>query len=151
MPSIQPEHRVLRTSCTPSVAASECRVSHRASPADNYQSREPRGENEAAAATYKPDSDLMCWDHGCNGQIFTTLSNLKRHQRERSSARASHLCPLCGAHFSRTTARNQHIKNQSCTRIRRYSNGRQRISKSRRRSTSECVSEPQESHGHIPL
>ncbi|KAK1749736.1 C2H2-type zinc-finger transcription factor [Echria macrotheca] len=73
-------------------------------------------------------SELRCWDHGCDGRLFTNLSNLKRHQRERSSSRAIHICPRCGAHFSRLTGRNRHLQNQSCTRIRRYSNGRQRNS-----------------------
>ena len=73
-----------------------------------------------------PPPDLRCWDHGCEGRLFTTLSNLKRHQREKSSGRALHPCPRCGAHFSRMTARNRHLQNQSCTRIRRYSSGRKR-------------------------
>jgi hypothetical protein len=145
MPSTLPERRVRRrTSYTPSVAASLGRSSHRECQAphlewqpDNHKSRNPRGGNETSSATYKPTPDLRCWDHGCNGQQFTTLSNLKRHQREKSSSRAAYLCPLCGAHFSRTTARNQHIQNQSCTKIRRYSNGRQRINKPRGISTSD--------------
>ncbi|KAK3939619.1 hypothetical protein QBC46DRAFT_387423, partial [Diplogelasinospora grovesii] len=136
--STVPEHRhvLRRTSRTTSPAVSERRVSHRTRPADDRQSSSSRGEDEktTAASRSKPFSDLRCWDHGCNGRAFTTSSNLKRHQRERSSSRASHLCPLCGAHFSRTTARNEHIQNRSCTRIRRYSNGRQRASKIGRRS-----------------
>lgn len=125
------EHREHgRTSCTPLTAASTCWVTHGSSPSDSHLASAPSllGD-EATAATKPADPNLRCWDHGCNGRFFTTLSNLKRHQREQSSSRASHLCPLCGAEFSRTTARNQHIQNQSCTRIRRYSNGRQRISK----------------------
>jgi hypothetical protein len=96
----------------------------------------PRTITAAAAAiptsSYEPDPvsppppDLRCWDHGCEGRLFTTLSNLKRHQREKSSGRALHPCPRCGAHFSRMTARNRHLQNQSCTRIRRNSNGRKR-------------------------
>lgn len=83
-----------------------------------------------------PSDDLRCWEHGCNGRAFTTSSNLNRHRRERSSGRAFHLCPLCGAYFSRTTARNEHIQKRSCTTIRRYSNGRQRPSKIGRRSSA---------------
>lgn len=76
-------------------------------------------------ANGKPD--LRCWDHGCNGRVFATASNLARHQREKSNRRPSYLCPMCGAYFSRSTARNQHVDNKSCGRIRRYSNGRQRV------------------------
>ena len=70
------------------------------------------------------DAGLRCWDHGCNGRKFTTLSNLKRHLRENSSERPTCRCPQCGAVFSRTTARNTHVARGSCNRIRRYSNGR---------------------------
>jgi len=70
------------------------------------------------------DADLCCWEHGCNGRSFTTRSNLRRHQREKSRARPVCQCPRCGAIFSRTTARNTHIARGSCNRIRRYSNGR---------------------------
>lgn len=79
--------------------------------------------------------DLRCWDHGCNGQLFTTLSNLKRHQKEKSSQRPSYPCNMCGAIFSRTTARNHHIQNQSCNRIRRHSNGRVRPNRALRSLT----------------
>lgn len=76
------------------------------------------------------DAELRCWEHGCNGRRFSTRGNLVRHQRERADREANHyakaFCPSCGAFFSRTTARNKHIVNQSCGRIRRYSNGRTR-------------------------
>lgn len=68
----------------------------------------------------------ICWDHGCNGKVFSSWSNLRRHQRERACKAPKCYCPRCGAHFSRTTARNQHLANMSCKRIRRYSNGRTR-------------------------
>lgn len=70
----------------------------------------------------------VCWEHGCNGKVFSSWSNLRRHQRERALQAPKCYCPRCGAHFSRTTARNQHLANMSCRRIRRYSNGRMRPS-----------------------
>ena len=72
------------------------------------------------------DPELRCWEHGCNGRKFSTRSNLIRHQIEKSKARPACKCPQCGAVFSRTSARNQHVAKQSCNRIRRYSNGRER-------------------------
>lgn len=74
------------------------------------------------------DEIPICWDHDCNGKVFSSWSNLRRHQRERASQAPKCYCPRCGAHFSRTTARNQHLANMSCKRIRRYSNGRVRPS-----------------------
>ncbi|KAJ5162338.1 hypothetical protein N7492_007730 [Penicillium capsulatum] len=77
----------------------------------------------------------ICWDHGCNGKVFSSWSNLRRHQRERASQAPKCYCPRCGAHFSRTTARNQHLAKMSCKRIRRYSNGRTRPSTQRIQET----------------
>ncbi|OSS43303.1 hypothetical protein B5807_12056 [Epicoccum nigrum] len=67
-----------------------------------------------------------CWDHGCNGKKFSTRSNLLRHHIEMGNARPRFNCTICGAFFSRTTARDQHVEKKSCNRIRRYSNGRER-------------------------
>lgn len=51
----------------------------------------------------------QCWSHGCNGREFSSMSNLLRHQRERSGAVTKAECPVCGAAFTRTTARNIHV------------------------------------------
>ena len=77
---------------------------------------------------------LRCWDHGCNGRLFSSKSNLMRHRKERSSSAAGNasnraICPLCGAIFTRNSARDTHLAKQSCARIRRYSNGRMRPSR----------------------
>lgn len=73
------------------------------------------------------DEIPICWEHGCNGKVFSSWSNLRRHERERASQAPRCYCPRCGAYFTRTTARNQHLANMSCSRIRRYSNGRTRL------------------------
>ncbi|KAF4961410.1 hypothetical protein FGADI_264 [Fusarium gaditjirri] len=105
--------------------------------ADDDQRSSPRSKraNTTTTAGTRDAPDLRCWDHGCNGQLFTTLSNLKRHQKEKSSQRPSYPCNMCGAIFSRTTARNHHIQNQSCNRIRRHSNGRVRPNRALRSLT----------------
>lgn len=56
----------------------------------------------------------QCWEHGCNGREFSTFSNLLRHQRERSGVVAKAECPVCGAVFTRTTARNIHVAQGKC-------------------------------------
>lgn len=66
----------------------------------------------------------VCWEHGCQGRVFSSWSNLRRHQREKARQEPACYCPRCGAYFSRTSGRDQHLANMSCTRIRRYSNGR---------------------------
>ncbi|OTA64036.1 hypothetical protein K449DRAFT_432542 [Hypoxylon sp. EC38] len=70
-----------------------------------------------------------CWDHGCNGREFSSKSNFVRHVKERSGASTKGVCPLCGAIFTRNSARDTHLAKQSCHRIRRYSNGRPRPSR----------------------
>lgn len=59
-----------------------------------------------------------CWEHGCNGREFSTSSNLLRHQREKDGTAAKSYCPECGAEFTRTTARNGHIINKKCSKLR---------------------------------
>ncbi|KAI8624318.1 hypothetical protein F5Y19DRAFT_455298 [Xylariaceae sp. FL1651] len=70
-----------------------------------------------------------CWEHGCNGREFSSKSNLMRHMKERSGASNKCSCPLCGAIFTRSSARDTHLAKQSCNKIRRYSNGRPRPSR----------------------
>ncbi|KAI5863028.1 hypothetical protein GGS23DRAFT_596798 [Durotheca rogersii] len=70
-----------------------------------------------------------CWDHGCNGREFSSKSNFVRHVKERAGTSAKGVCPLCGAVFTRNSARDTHLAKQSCNRIRRYSNGRPRPSR----------------------
>ncbi|CAG8153124.1 unnamed protein product [Penicillium salamii] len=69
-------------------------------------------DNSARQANSRPRP--QCWDHGCNGREFSTFSNLLRHQRERSGVVAKAECPVCGAVFTRTTARNIHVAQGKC-------------------------------------
>ncbi|KAI1252089.1 hypothetical protein MGN70_006661 [Eutypa lata] len=85
--------------------------------------------NESQAAAAKGEGKAQCWEHGCNGRVFSTWSNLKRHQKEKSGSAKKVLCPQCGGEFTRVTARDTHLAKGSCNRIRRYSNGRQRPSR----------------------
>ncbi|KAI1425148.1 hypothetical protein F5Y12DRAFT_395601 [Xylaria sp. FL1777] len=75
------------------------------------------------------DEKPRCWEHGCNGREFSSKSNLMRHMKEKSGASNKCTCPLCGAIFTRSSARDTHIAKQSCNKIRRYSNGRPRPSR----------------------
>lgn len=86
-----------------------------------YSSPDP-GSASGPAST-DPDSQVrvlslrpkpQCWDHGCNGREFSTFSNLLRHQREKSGVVAKAECPICGAAFTRTTARNIHVTQGKC-------------------------------------
>jgi hypothetical protein len=72
--------------------------------------------------------DIRCWNHDCNGRKFSSRSNFKRHCKERMNRYGVHVCFGCGAKFKRRSAREQHIANESCFRIRRHSNGRERPS-----------------------
>ena len=86
-------------------------------------------ESQAPTTSTKGDTKAQCWDHGCNGRVFSTWSNLKRHQKAKSGQAKKVLCPQCGGEFTRVTARDTHLAKGSCNRIRRYSNGRQRPSR----------------------
>jgi len=91
---------------------------------DDFQS--PNESQQIGDEVNMSEPSPRCWEHGCNGRVFSTHSNLIRHQAEKSQARPTCKCPQCGAVFSRTSARNQHVAKRSCNRIRRYSNGRKR-------------------------
>jgi hypothetical protein len=59
----------------------------------------------------------MCYDHGCNGRKFSSISNLKRHQRERAGRTPLSFCSWCGAAFYRRWTRDHHVIRMSCLRI----------------------------------
>ena len=66
---------------------------------------------EAIRVVERPDRP-RCWDHGCNGRQFSTFSALLKHQREKS--RHLTFSPLCGARFTRETARDGHLAHNKC-------------------------------------
>ncbi|KAH8768233.1 hypothetical protein F5883DRAFT_356486, partial [Diaporthe sp. PMI_573] len=37
----------------------------------------------------------QCWEHGCHGRLFSTFSNLFRHQREKSGRATKASSPDC--------------------------------------------------------
>ncbi|KAH7012029.1 uncharacterized protein B0I36DRAFT_278974 [Microdochium trichocladiopsis] len=53
-------------------------------------------------------SENRCRDHGCNGKRFSTNSNLRRHQREKSGMNTKVACLQCGKEFTRSTALRKH-------------------------------------------
>ncbi|OJJ30620.1 hypothetical protein ASPWEDRAFT_32782 [Aspergillus wentii DTO 134E9] len=80
------------------------------SPESAQASSDP--EHQVRVISFRPRP--QCWDHGCNGREFSTFSNLLRHQREKSGVVAKAECPMCGAAFTRTTARNIHVAQGKC-------------------------------------
>jgi hypothetical protein len=58
---------------------------------------------------------FQCWDHGCDGRKFSSLSNYRRHCRERNAtSEALICCPYCGQNFTRTSGRDAHIERGRC-------------------------------------
>jgi hypothetical protein len=58
---------------------------------------------------------FQCWDHGCDGRKFSSLSNYRRHCRERIvTSEAMICCPYCGQRFTRTSGRDAHIERGRC-------------------------------------
>ncbi|KAL9630204.1 MAG: hypothetical protein Q9164_006537, partial [Protoblastenia rupestris] len=58
----------------------------------------------------EPPTKPKCWDHDCNGRIFSTISNLLRHQREKSGITSKPTCPNCGAEFTRRSPISEQSK-----------------------------------------
>jgi hypothetical protein len=57
---------------------------------------------------------LECWLHGCNGRVFTSVNNYRRHCREQGQSCDKPMCPICGRAFTRRTARDQHYIKKRC-------------------------------------
>ncbi|KAL4748183.1 hypothetical protein BDW72DRAFT_205833 [Aspergillus terricola var. indicus] len=57
---------------------------------------------------------IRCWEHSCGGRAFSSLGNYERHLREKSGRAKSFTCEQCGQRFTRSTAKNKHIKHGRC-------------------------------------
>lgn len=53
---------------------------------------DPRSDFEEAMSV----ASRICYDHGCDGRVFSSRSNLRRHQRERARQTRQMPCPICG-------------------------------------------------------
>ncbi|KAL4951401.1 hypothetical protein BDW69DRAFT_39432 [Aspergillus filifer] len=57
---------------------------------------------------------IRCWEHSCGGRAFSSLGNYERHLREKSGRAKSFSCEQCGQRFTRSTAKNKHIRYGRC-------------------------------------
>ncbi|CAD0083702.1 unnamed protein product [Aureobasidium vineae] len=62
--------------------------------------------------TRSPKDPIRCWLHGCGGRTFSSLSNYRRHCKEKRTHKIS--CSRCGRKFSRKAARNEHFDQMRC-------------------------------------
>ncbi|THZ03699.1 hypothetical protein D6C93_02877 [Aureobasidium pullulans] len=62
--------------------------------------------------TRNPKSPIRCWLHGCDGRTFSSLSNYRRHCKEKRTHGIS--CSRCARKFSRNAARNEHFEQMRC-------------------------------------
>lgn len=60
---------------------------------------------------------IECWLHGCNGRVFASLSNYRRHCRERTNLADRPTCSICRRTFTRKSARDQHQHQRRCETI----------------------------------
>ncbi|KAL4733842.1 hypothetical protein BDV11DRAFT_199357 [Aspergillus similis] len=88
----------------------------RSSPSDTSGSRP--SPTPFAVPRPKPNRDMKvpirCWEHSCGGRAFSSLGNYERHLREKSGRAKSFTCEQCGQRFTRSTAKNKHIKHGRC-------------------------------------
>lgn len=93
------------------------------------QNPPPSDRPETFSFTTQPDNSLphrepgsekseafRCLESCCNGRLFSTRSNLIRHQRERRGESAKLRCSFCDAVFLRSSARNAHEAARRCRR-----------------------------------
>lgn len=88
-------------------------------PPSDTEPSPPIGPNPGSRHVGRPT--IRCWDHGCGGRKFSSISNYRRHQRERAGQTTVCFCPRCGAAFYRRWTRDHHVERGSCLRIPRWS------------------------------
>ncbi|KAL4939597.1 hypothetical protein BDV06DRAFT_198560 [Aspergillus oleicola] len=67
-----------------------------------------------ARPTRDTKTPIRCWEHRCGGRAFSSLGNYERHIREKSGRAKSFSCEQCGQRFTRSTAKNKHIRYGRC-------------------------------------
>ena len=56
-----------------------------------------------------------CWDHGCNGRLFSTIDDFLQHGASFDKTRKSpHTCHDCGVEFERWHALKNHLFHETC-------------------------------------
>jgi hypothetical protein len=71
-------------------------------------------------STINTVADRTCFEHGCDGRLFSSRSNFRRHQREKAQQARLSECPVCHAKFYRRWTRNQHLILGRCRGFRYY-------------------------------
>lgn len=89
--------------------------------ADSFTSAEPSSSASTSPVDEHADRPaIRCYDHGCDGRTFSSISNFRRHQRERAGQGPVCFCPRCGATFYRRWTRDHHVERGSCLRLPRW-------------------------------
>ncbi|KAL4809873.1 hypothetical protein BDV18DRAFT_49944 [Aspergillus unguis] len=83
------------------------------SPSDSC-STHPPVRTARRRRTARAKGPIQCWEHSCEGRAFSSLGNYERHLREKTGKAKSFQCEKCGQRFTRSTAKNKHIKFGRC-------------------------------------
>jgi len=67
-----------------------------------------------SASTSNTEGSHKCSEPGCTARAFSTYGNLRRHMREQHGEAKRHQCGRCGQAFTRSTARDNHVKENRC-------------------------------------
>ncbi|KAL4762392.1 uncharacterized protein BDW70DRAFT_27167 [Aspergillus foveolatus] len=88
----------------------------RSSPSESSSSRPSPTPSAVLRTKHNRDmkGPIRCWEHSCGGRAFSSLGNYERHLREKSGRAKSFTCEQCGQRFTRSTAKNKHIKHGRC-------------------------------------
>jgi len=82
----------------------------------NSSAEQSESQSSSCESRY-PGKQVRCYDHGCDGREFASISNLRRHQRERDGQASVCSCPYCGVGFYRRWTRDHHVERKTCWRI----------------------------------
>ncbi|KAL4879274.1 hypothetical protein BJY04DRAFT_220394 [Aspergillus karnatakaensis] len=94
---------------SPDNSSNHSSPSESTAPSPSTSSTSPKSKPNRVAKT-----PIRCWEHNCGGRAFSSLGNYERHIREKSGRAKSFTCEQCGQRFTRSTAKNKHIRHGRC-------------------------------------
>lgn len=78
----------------------------------------PNPDHPSSSSSLSPrclsKTPIQCFQHGCGGRRFSSLGNYVRHIREKSGSAKRFVCKKCGQNFTRSTAKNKHVREARC-------------------------------------
>jgi hypothetical protein len=81
--------------------------------AENFNTHQTNLQQGTSSHSSENTQSLQCFEHGCNGRVFSCRENYLRHVREKSG-KSTTMCLFCGTEFTRRSNRDKHVAQRKC-------------------------------------